>query len=85
AVGLVRLPSNVDRGIIRPGLRYPLDPAFWTARIEIPKGQGKRRLQVREFERFYSDHTVPERNRGEFDARRVIEERLVFVEHVPLP
>ena len=84
AGGRVTLPSNIDRGI-HPGLRYPVDPAFWTARIEIPDGEGKRRLQVREFERYYSDHTVPERIGGKLYPRRVIEERLVFVEHVPLP
>jgi hypothetical protein len=78
--GSVLLPSVSERGpavIADPFLR---DPAFWTASIPVPAGTGKRRILVREFERYYSDNTVPQRVGNQTFARRVIEERLVFAD-----
>jgi hypothetical protein len=66
----------------RPDIFDPflLDPAFWEATVTVPGGRGKRRIAIREFERFYSDNIVQERiGTGTF-PRRIIEERLVFAD-----
>ncbi len=80
AGGEVRLPAVFERHplvVVNPFLR---DPAFWTATVKLPTGTGKRRLLVREFERFYSDNTVNQRLGNQTHFRRVIEERLVFAD-----
>jgi len=68
--------------VVRPEILDPflIDPAFWAATVTLPGGRGRRRIAIREFERFYSDNIVQERiGRGTF-PRRIIEERLVFAD-----
>jgi len=87
ASGTVQLGSTVELGRI-PDIAGPilrLDPAFWEAAVTLAAAdQRPRRLMLREFERFYSDHVLTERKTGQTDYRRVIEERLVFAHIVPL-
>ncbi len=82
ASGTVNLATSVDRGsLLTPGLStfpFTLDPAFWSGKATLPAGSGPRRLMLREFERFYSDHVLPEHTGNRTDQRRVIEERLVY-------
>jgi hypothetical protein len=62
-------------------LRIPtvIDPPIWTAAGTLPNAGGKpARLVLREFERYYTDRTVPENRGGTVFHRRVIEERLVY-------
>jgi hypothetical protein len=55
------------------------DPAIWEATVTIPDAAGKpARVAVREFERYYTDRTVPEVRAGATRRRRVVEERLVY-------
>jgi hypothetical protein len=58
------------------------DPAIWTASAQVPATPGGResRLMLREFERFYTDRTVPEVRAGAVRRRVVVEERLVYAE-----
>jgi hypothetical protein len=61
-----------------------IDPVIWQAGITLPAFSGKGRLVLREFERYYTDRTIPDR-RGEVVYRkRVVEERLVYTEFFPL-
>jgi hypothetical protein len=56
-----------------------IDPPIWTAAGALPNAGGKpARLVLREFERYYTDRTVPENRGGAVHHRRVIEERLVY-------
>jgi hypothetical protein len=56
-----------------------IDPPIWTAAAALPNAGGKpARLVLREFERYYTDRTVPENRGGTLHRRRVIEERLVY-------
>ena len=56
-----------------------VDPAIWETSITLPNFGGKpARLVVREFERYYTDRTVPEQRAGATRRRRVVEERLVY-------
>ena len=56
-----------------------IDPPVWTATGSLPSAGGKpARLVLREFERYYTDRTVPENRGGVVHRRRVIEERLVY-------
>jgi hypothetical protein len=56
-----------------------IDPPIWTATGALPNAGGKpARLVLREFERYYTDRTVPENRGGAVRRRRVIEERLVY-------
>ncbi|MFD1158912.1 hypothetical protein [Roseovarius aestuarii] len=64
-------------GVFDPFIK---DPAFWEGKVKIPTGSGKRRIVLREFERFYSDNVVNEKIGTSFFPRRIIEERLVFAE-----
>jgi hypothetical protein len=82
AGGEVNLSSVFERPSIDIFEHFPLDPAFWSATVTVPAGAGKRRLLVREFERFYSDNTVNQRVGFRTDQRRIIEERLVFADVV---
>ena len=68
-------------GVFDPFLK---DPAFWADEVTIPSGSGKRRIVIREFERFYSDNIVNERVGNQTFSRRIIEERLVFAEVIDL-
>ena len=55
-----------------------LDPALWQTTVTVPDTAGKpARVAVREFERYYTDRTIPEQ-RGGPQQRRVVEERLVY-------
>jgi hypothetical protein len=82
AGGSVLLPAVFERGPVVIRDPFVMDPAFWTASVTVPAGTGKRRLLVREFERFYSDNTVKQRVGKQTFARRIIEERLVFADVV---
>ncbi len=56
-----------------------LDPAVWKTTVTLPNVGGKpARVVVREFERYYTDRTVPEVRGGATRRRRVVEERLVY-------
>ena len=55
------------------------DPLVWQASATLPPLQGRvARLALREYERYYTDRTVPERQGDATRRRRVVEERLVF-------
>jgi hypothetical protein len=63
--------------------RWPLiDPPVWSLAATLPPLPTDRpaRLMVREFERFYTDRTVPENTSGMVHRRVVVEERLVYAE-----
>lgn len=63
------------RGGIRPA---PRNPPIWSTSITLPDTGGKpARLMLREFERYYTDRTVPELRAGAVRQRRYVEERLV--------
>ncbi|WP_199555939.1 hypothetical protein [Sandaracinobacteroides hominis] len=79
AGGKVSLPSVFER----PGdilERFPSfgDPEIFEATVTLPAGSRPARLMLREYERYYSDRTVPERAAGAVRRRRVVEERLVY-------
>ncbi len=67
-----------------PGDLLPLDlidPAIWDTQVTLPEPGtiGKpARIAIREYERYYTDRTVPERHGGQTLRRRVVEERLVY-------
>ena len=76
-----RITAGTDRVVDGPIVVTPieLDPAIWTASATLPNAGGKpARLMLREFERYYTDRTVPETRSGAVRQRRVIEERLVY-------
>lgn len=78
---VVDLDTVVDVGNVatRPDIIFTLDPAVWSAEATLPSIAGKpARLMLREFERFYTDRTVPDMRAGAVRRRRVIEERLVY-------
>jgi hypothetical protein len=92
ASGTVRLESTVDLTKvittlpdINQDLPVFIDPAFWDATANLPASTGNkpRRLMLREFERFYSDHVVSEPATVP-RYHRIIEERLVFADIIPL-
>ncbi len=73
--------------VVTDGVRIPplgplFDPAIWTASAQVPSiDRGREgRLMLREFERFYTDRTVPEMRVGRPRRRVVVEERLVYAE-----
>jgi len=62
-----------------PGFLQFVDPQIWQITASLPDtGNLPRRLMLREFERFYTDRTVPHVRSGSVHQRRVIEERLVY-------
>ena len=62
-----------------------LDPAVWQATMTLPAtGSQPARLVLREFERYYTDRTVPDRRGAQTYRKRVVEERLVYSEFFPL-
>jgi hypothetical protein len=68
-------PSLVEAGIVGP----IVDPAIWETTVTLPNvGDKPARLAVREYERYYTDRTVPEFRAGAVRQRRVVEERLVY-------
>ncbi|HEY4307488.1 MAG TPA: hypothetical protein VGM82_23645 [Gemmatimonadaceae bacterium] len=61
------------------GIIQLLDPAIWQATVTLPDVGGKpARLVVREYERYFTDYTIPEVRGGGTHRRRVVEERLVY-------
>lgn len=79
AGGRVVLPGPVERpGGIFERLPQLIDPAIFEATVTPPTPGGSTRLMLREFERFYSDRSIPERVAGAVRQRRVVEERLVY-------
>ncbi len=76
AVGpVVRFPPVLEG----PILADLLDPVIWTAKVALPDSGGKpARIAVREYERYYTDSSVPELRAGSTRQRRVVEERLVY-------
>jgi len=69
---------------IVPGILELIDPTLWTGSVTLPALTGPSRLAVREFERYYSDRTVPEQRGNQRLQRRVVEERLVYAEFFAL-
>ena len=73
-----------------PAVRFPpvlegpllgdlLDPVIWSASVAVPDRGGKpARIAVREYERYYTDGSVPEQRAGALRRRRIVEERLVY-------
>lgn len=69
--------SALDLEIVQPGVL--LEPQIWATTVDLPATGGKpARLLLREFERYYTDRTVPVKDGNNTRRRRVIEERLVF-------
>lgn len=61
------------------------DPAIWQGRATFSATDpAPYRLVVREFERYYTDRTIPERHGNRVLQRRVVEERLVYTEFFPI-
>ncbi len=61
------------------------DPAIWQGRASFSATDpAPYRLVVREFERYYTDRTIPERHGERLLQRRVVEERLVYTEFFPI-
>jgi hypothetical protein len=61
-----------------------IDPVIWQASITLPAFSGKGRLVLREFERYYTDRTIPNRRGDVVHRKRAVEERLVYTEFFPL-
>ncbi len=62
-----------------------IDPAVWQASATLPAtGNKPARLVLREFERYYTDRTVPDKRGRQTYRKRVVEERLVYSEFFPL-
>ena len=61
-----------------------IDPVIWQASVTVPAFSGKGRLVLREFERYYTDRTIPDRRGSVTYRKRVVEERLVYSEFFPL-
>jgi hypothetical protein len=90
----LRLASEVELQVVTVGARLPLDiiqpgllldPQMWSTKVSLPATGGKpARLLLREFERYYTDRSVPEKVGNSTYRRRVIEERLVYAAIFPL-
>ncbi len=56
-----------------------IDSVIWQSTVTLLEVGGKpARLVVREYERYYTDRTIPEVRGGVTHKRRVVEERLVY-------
>lgn len=64
-----------------------IDPPVWALTVKQPTLPTDRpsRLMLREFERYYTDRTVPEVRAGKTLRRIVVEERLVYAEVFAVP
>jgi hypothetical protein len=83
SAGLSHVLANA--GVVaEAGLAELFDPALWKGTVTLPALSKPARLAIREFERFYSDRTVPERRGNQTLQRRVVEERLVYAEYFAL-
>lgn len=83
AVAGARVPAAARVPQRVPGLPPLLiDPPVWTLTAGLPARPADRpaRLMLREFERYYTDRTVPELRAGSTLRRLVVEERLVYAE-----
>jgi hypothetical protein len=80
----------VVRGAAAAGLQAQvaqqalIDPVIWQAGITLAAFSGKGRLVLREFERYYADHTIPDKRGDLVYRKRVVQERLVDSEFFPL-
>ena len=72
--------------VVQPGIVQAerLDPVIWQASVTVPAFSGEGRLVLREFERYYTDRTIPDRRGDNTYRKRVVEERLVYSEFFPL-
>jgi hypothetical protein len=84
--GLVSGRTNLEVESRLPGgLASLLDPVIWEKSAAVPDtGDAPARLVLREFERYYTDRSVPEQRAGVTRRRRVVEERLVYTEFFAL-
>jgi hypothetical protein len=84
-VDAVRDLLVTERVVVRPDLFELFDPAIWQSAASLPAiGPAPARLALREFERYYTDRTVPERRGSSTYRKRVVEERLVYSAFFPL-
>ncbi len=82
SVDLGAVGANVDiaiGGTTAPAIIDLIDPPLWKTTVTLPgTGDKPARVAVREYERYYTDRTVPERKGNRTHRRRVVEERLVY-------
>jgi hypothetical protein len=79
AAGGVEVARAIGPDIRDAAIGDLIDPAIWTSTVNLPDTAGKpARVAVREYERYYTDRTVPEVRAGAPRRRRVVEERLVY-------
>jgi hypothetical protein len=76
--------STPSAGALSASAVQAIDPVIWQASASVPAFTGKGRLALREFERYYTDRTIPERKGNRTYRRRVVEERLVYAEFFAL-
>jgi hypothetical protein len=76
----IELATAVNVGVVGPiDVGRLIDPVIWQTTVTLPDVAGKpARLAVREYERYYTDRTIPEVRAGATRKRRVVEERLVY-------
>lgn len=73
------LSAAADAAIDVGAIGQLIDPIIWQSTVTLPETGGKpARLAVREYERYYTDLSVPEFRAGATRRRRVVEERLVY-------
>jgi hypothetical protein len=82
SVNLGAVGANVDiaiGGTTGPAFVDLIDPPLWKTTVTLPgTGDKPARVAVREYERYYTDRTVPETRGNRAHRRRVVEERLVY-------
>jgi len=82
SVNLGAVGASVDiaiGGTTAPAIVDLIDPPLWKTTVTLPgTGDKPARVAVREYERYYTDRTVPERKGSRTHRRRVVEERLVY-------
>jgi hypothetical protein len=75
----IDLGTAINVGAVGPIEVGRIDPVIWQTTVTLPDVAGKpARLAVREYERYYTDRTIPEFRAGATRKRRVVEERLVY-------
>jgi hypothetical protein len=86
SVGLVQAsPVGTSATLQTQVLQQALiDPVIWQASVTVPAFSGKGRLVLREFERYYTDRSIPDKRGSVVYRKRVVEERLVYSEFFPL-
>jgi len=81
----VLVPARPKLPDISTGPVVTIDPAVWQATVTLPAlSTQPARLVLREFERYYTDRTVPDKRGNQTFRKRVVEERLVYSEFFPL-